>query len=93
MPYVKSERREKIMVSKAGPGGWKKHIVVNEIKDAGELNYAITLLVKAYFENHGPNYQAINDAVGALEGAKAEFQRRVVNGYEDTKIAQNGDVY
>lgn len=60
---------------------------------AGELNYLITLLVIQYIEVNGLNYQRLNDVVGALDGAKAEFQRRVVAPYEDTKIRENGDVY
>jgi hypothetical protein len=60
---------------------------------AGELNYAVTLLIRDYFQRKGGNYQAANDIVGALEGAKLEFYRRVVGPYEDTKIEANGDVY
>jgi hypothetical protein len=60
---------------------------------AGELNYQITLEVQDFVQRIGLSYQTINDVVGALEGAKAEFQRRVVGPYEDTKIATNGDVY
>ena len=59
----------------------------------GELNYVITLIIKDYFNEMGKNYQAINDIVGALEGAKLEFYRRVAAPYEDTKIKENGDVY
>lgn len=33
------------------------------------------------------------DILGAIEGAKAELQRRVLTPYEDQKIAENGDVY
>jgi hypothetical protein len=39
------------------------------------------------------NYQRLNDALGALEGAKLEFYRRVVVPYEDWKMTENGDVY
>lgn len=60
---------------------------------AGELNYQVTQAIKSYWVNGPRNYQSINDIVGALEGAKAEFQRRVVAGYEDTKIRDNGDVW
>jgi hypothetical protein len=60
--------------------------------DAGELNYAITKLIKTYFDRK-PKYQTINDILGALEGAKHEFYRRVVFDYEDGKIKINGDVY
>jgi len=59
----------------------------------GELNYAITLLMIGYVKAHGKKYEVLNAVVGAVESAKAEFQRRVVAPYEDTKIAENGDVY
>jgi hypothetical protein len=62
-------------------------------QNAGELNYAVTNLVLGYIAQHGKNYQHINDVIGALEGAKLEFYRRLVGPYEDTKIAENGDVY
>lgn len=60
---------------------------------AGELNYEITTLLALYVSVKGLNYQTLNDALGALEGAKAEFYRRVVAPYEDEKIQENGDVY
>lgn len=53
----------------------------------------ITDLISHYFEANGGRYQQVNDIVGALEGAKLEFYRRVVSKYEDQKIIQNGDVY
>lgn len=65
-------------------------------KNPGELNYAITSLLVEYMkkQNNGKlNYQTINDIVGALEGAKLEFYRRVAAPYEETKIEYNGDVY
>jgi hypothetical protein len=73
----------------------KRHILTNGGKpmNSGELNFLITTLVREYWLAHGPKYQAINDIVGALESAKAEFQRRVVGAYEDQKIKDNGDVY
>lgn len=65
----------------------------NHPETPGELNYAITLLLIDYTERKGLKYSTINDVVGAAEGAKAEYQRRVVAPYEDKKIAENGDVY
>jgi hypothetical protein len=59
----------------------------------GDLNYFFTAVVNEYMKCKGLNYQAINDVVGALEGAKAEFQRRVVGPFEDRKLQLNGDVY
>jgi hypothetical protein len=85
MPYITYNRR--------------KRLEVEVPKNAGELNYAITTLLIGYWTLPGAgttssaNYQRINDIIGACEGAKAEFQRRVVAPYEDKKILENGDVY
>lgn len=63
------------------------------IESAGELNYEITKLLLEYLATHGKHYRVMNDIVGALECAKQEFVRRVVNPYEDEKCEANGDVY
>ncbi len=86
MPYIKKDRRSEIYSG--------EKINISQIQNAGELNYALSIIIKSYFnqENKG-NYQAINDIVGALEGAKLEFTRRVTNSYEDSKITENGDMY
>ena len=77
MPYIKPERRGQITVPET----------------AGELNFIITKLCIAYLNKNKLNYAKINDVIGALEGAKLEFYRRVVSKYEDGKITENGDVY
>lgn len=59
----------------------------------GELNYCITQLVKQYQALKGLRYQTINDVLGALEGAKQEYYRRVAIPYENAKMAEYGDVY
>jgi hypothetical protein len=79
MPYIKEERRQRMWIEAP--------------QNAGELNYAITKLLVGYWNSQGRCYQRINDIIGAVEGAKAEFQRRVVGKYEDQKIKENGDVY
>lgn len=61
--------------------------------NAGELNYCFTELIIRFLALEGVNYQKINDVIGALEGAKLEFYRRVAVKYEDRKIIENGDVY
>jgi hypothetical protein len=83
MPYIKAEDREAL----------DKYPL--SVQNAGELNYVITKIALAYWTgvNGKQNYQKINDIVGALEGAKMEFYRRVVAPYEDGKIKENGDVY
>jgi len=81
VPYIKQRDRER-----AEP-------VLAVCNTAGELNFAFTKLAIEYVGRHGLSYQTCNDIVGALDGAKAEFQRRVVAPYEDKKIIENGDVY
>jgi hypothetical protein len=78
MPYIKPEDR--------------KQLVYRSPESAGELNYLITRLIVEY-SRAIPSYQSINDVLGALEGAKLEFYRRIAAPYEDTKIQENGDVY
>ena len=86
MPYIKNEQRNKILID--------KKVFIDEINNAGELNYIISIIIKNYFNKVDKgNYQAINDIIGALEGAKLEFTRRITNDYEDLKIKENGDMY
>jgi hypothetical protein len=80
MPYITQASRELVL----------QH---DKPRTPGELNFVLSLLVWEYFKHNGKNYQAINDVVGALEGAKLEFYRRVAAPYEDSKIKENGDVY
>ena len=77
MPYIEKYRRDNI----------------GKPETAGELNFMITELLISYMETNGLNYATINDIVGACEGAKMEFYRRVAVPYKDIKIAENGDVY
>jgi hypothetical protein len=81
LPYIDQEARKRIGLYRESP------------KTAGELNYLITNLLLDYYRNRGARYQQINDVLGALEGAKHEFYRRIVGKYEDQKIKENGDVY
>ncbi len=79
MPYIKQEDRT---------------MEVERCPDTvGELNYAITYLLTTYLARQGLSYPTINDIMGALEGAKLEFYRRVAGPYEDEKKELNGDVY
>jgi hypothetical protein len=104
MPYIKSEFRGNLdpyiarirlevedQAERAGGGGGV----------GGQVNYIITKLLwelcRITDGGHRPvigkyNYALLNELVGALESAKAEFQRRVVGLYEDTKAAENGDI-
>jgi hypothetical protein len=87
MPYIKPSDKARL------DAGLCSYNEEKRAQTAGELNYLFTTLAIEYLNTKGLNYQNINDVVGALDGAKVEFQRRVVAGYEDKKIAENGDVY
>ena len=81
MPYISKERRNAIDM-----------FVVGEPSTSGEINYLISMVIKGYL-GPNPNYERFNSAIGVLEAAKLELYRRMVAPYEDTKIAENGDVY
>ena len=78
MPYIDQNERDRAGLVPRTPG---------------ELNFAITELVAGYVARKGLNYTFLNDCLGALEGAKLEFYRRVVVPYETEKQELNGDVY
>lgn len=78
MPYIEQKDRIAAVVGPLTPG---------------ELNFAITKLVTGYVQQKGLKYQTINDVLGALDGASKEFYRRVAAPYENSKMAENGDVY
>ena len=90
MPYIKNEATkdsiDKLMEE-----------VVSAINNPGDLNFAITSLINHFWKDTTSDsylsYVAINDIIGALECAKAEFYRRVAVPYEEQKMAENGDVY
>lgn len=77
MPYIPKSERNKAFE--------------NVIPNAGVLNYSIHQTINLYFEQNNRNYQTINDVIGVLECVKQELYRRLVSGYEEIKILQNGD--
>lgn len=81
MPYISPEARARLAA-----GG--------RPENAGELNYLLTRIVDRYLRDRGEvRYQHLNDAIGALEGAKLELYRRIAGPYEDAKRGENGEVY
>lgn len=89
MPYIDPKEREQLQY------------LVNDLKNCiklgnnftpGTLNYLFTIMAHAYVDRKGLSYTTLNDVVGVFESAKVEFQRVVVNPYEDQKIKQNGPI-
>jgi uncharacterized protein DUF6899 len=86
VPYISQERRFYLdpLISRA--------LTFAESLSPGDLNYVVTRLVNAWCSRL-VGYGTFNTVVGVLECAKLEFYRRMVAPYEDTKVAENGDVY
>lgn len=59
--------------------------------EPGALNYCISRLIWKLFRKK-PSYTLGNNLIGVLECVKAEFYRRMLAPYEDSKISQNGDL-
>ena len=89
MPYIKREDRVDIITT--APLSFYRSY--NGEPNPGNLNYLFTLNILAYLAANGYNYRTFNDILGALEGAKQEFYRRIVVPGEEQKIQENGDVY
>lgn len=81
MPYIPEARRQDLIEG------------VDIPETPGELNFILTYYCRLYLDQAGRAYGTMNDVLGALEGAKLEFYRRVVAPYEDVKRELNGDVY
>lgn len=57
------------------------------------LNYLICRISDAHLIRQGTRYANINRIIGAIECSKQEIYRRLAAGYEDSKIAENGDAF
>ena len=85
MPYITQEDRKKFeLLLSCLPG--------ETPSTPGELNYIISVICSYYVLGKGERYQAFNDVIGALEGAKLEFYRECVAKYEDIKLKENGNI-
>ena len=84
MPYIKKSDRSKLDDD--------IDLLGDLIANAGEFNYAVSMLAKKYIEKHGECYQKYNDLMGALTGIQLELYRRNISNYEDIKIEENGDI-
>ncbi len=88
MPYITKDRRDEMyetfvdFLSVLQEMNWEE----------GDMNYVINVMCKHALRHHGRSYKNLNRLVGMLESAKAEFIRREMNPYEDSKIEINGDV-
>ena len=84
MPYIAQERRKDFdeLLAQLGP----------RIKNKGEMNYCVSILMAWYVSVHGDSYQNISDAKDALVNAADEFSRLRLAPYEDIKRKENGEL-
>lgn len=85
MPYIKKDQRVKFARA------FRDLLILDE----GELNYAICQLAMKFVagQEGDISYKKLNAMIGALECAKQELTRRLLNGYEHQKIIENGDIF
>lgn len=76
MPYISKSRQNDLI----------DLVPIVNPSSAGELNFMITKLMIQYLKDKGLSYATANEIVGAVECAKREFQRRVVDPYENQKM-------
>jgi hypothetical protein len=87
MPYIPQDKRPPIDELLAP---LIKHLTSLPMEEQdGALNYAVTKVLKQLYD---PRYFNYNRAMGVLSSIQAEWYRRDVGPYEDTKIQENGDV-
>ncbi len=81
MPYI-SEEAKKCLAVEGFP-----------IENPGNLTYMIQQVLKRYWKNSPQKYRAIAEILGSIQGARFDFEQRIVKDYERTKLEANGDVW
>ena len=80
MPYIPKEDRV------------TARILVNAVEDGAELQYVIARMIQRMIGDDY-RYKDLEMVMGALTGALREFQRCVVDPYEQKKLEENGGIY
>lgn len=91
MPYVNRESRAFWRAEAAQAQQMGLEVQHRPEGSMGVMNYLISLMVDGFL-GPSPSYARFNEAIGLLESVKLELYRRRVAPYEDTKIAENGDL-
>lgn len=82
MPYVTEEVKGALMPASTRPA-----------ENVGELTFQLTMIVQDYLAHHGLRYQQVAEITGALTQCQRDFDERIVEPYEMSKRAENGDVW
>ncbi len=84
MPYIKQENREQFNTSARD--------IAAKADCAGDLNYAITVILQEYIKKKGLKYDVLNSVHGMMHCCNEELYRTVTGKYEDSCIGKNGNV-
>ena len=92
MPYIKQEHKDKMEIA-THDSKLTDYFATLSLGDfAGHLNYLNFKIVRHYIKVNGKRYFTFATIVGTLVCCILEIYRRLVAGYEDKKIEENGDV-
>jgi len=91
MPYIKQEERAQVDAEIEALAWKMRQMVQNGAGSEGLLNYVVSRLIGLIIGEI--RYAKIAWVTGVLENIKQEFYRRQAAPYEDSKIAENGDLY
>jgi hypothetical protein len=80
MPYIKEADKEALAAN-------------HPMLGPGDLTYLIQQLLKRYWINSPQNYRVISEILGSIQGARFDFEQRIVKDYERLKLEQNGEVW
>lgn len=95
MPYIPKDRRE-IYNPMIDALAIQLNVIGNNDQLSGEMNYILSRLASKLCSTQSGgvrNYARMAVVSSALSEAQAEFRRRIMSSYEDSKIEENGDVY
>jgi hypothetical protein len=82
MPYIEQETRDELSFT-----------LTRHPRNPGELTYLLCEVIKSYMDDLPLSFSDLCNVIGAVECAKREFQRTVVDPYEEYKRTQNGDIW
>lgn len=91
MPYLKKDARKKVDFN--GGKAISDELAKLPAQDfAGAVNYLNVCLVREWIKRNRQRYWVYALIVGTLVCCIFEIYRRLIAPYEDSKIAENGDV-
>jgi hypothetical protein len=93
MPYIQEHLKTFLKASISSVCNDMNNMDDHGTLSSGILNYLVSSICKDFLSIKGKNYENLNAIIGALDCAKEEFRRRIVNPYEDVKSKENGDIY